>query len=150
MISCNAWVISATLLSIAVLSSRKQSTKRCILKWAFSASVFIFFHNQRVVSCIKIVRRHNFVTIEKWSDFWCKLILTLHLYIMNWIFSLSNARSIVVSWLWIFLVIVSDSSSSFNLTFVMMSSKAFIAVWRVKHLLSESCLDDTINEDQSW
>ncbi len=139
MISCNAWVISATLSFIAVLSSRKQSMKRCILKWAFSASVFIFFYNRRVLSCMKNVRRHNFVTIEKWSDSWCRSILILHLCIMNWIFSLSNARFIVVSWLWVSLVIMFDSSSSFSLAFVMMSSRAFIAVWWVKHLLSLQC-----------
>ncbi len=99
MISCNAWVISVTLSFIAVLSSRKQSIKRCIIRWVFSASVFIFFYNRRVVSCMKDVRRHNFVTIERWSNFWCKSVLILHLYIMNWIFSLSNTRFIVVSWL---------------------------------------------------
>ncbi len=85
---CSTWVISATLSSIAVLSSRKRSTGRCILRWAFSASVFIFFHNRRVVSCTKDVRRHNFVAIERWSDSWCRLVLTSHLCIMNWIFSL--------------------------------------------------------------
>ena len=135
MISCSAWVISVTLSSIIVLSSRKRSMRKCILRWAFSASVFIFFHNRRVVNCMKNVRRHNFMTIERWSDFWCRLILILHLCIMNWIFLLSNARFIVVSWLRIFLVIVPDSSSSSSLAFVMMSSRAFIAVWWVKHLL---------------
>ncbi len=135
MISCSTWMISATLSSIAVLSLREWSTKKCILKWVFSASVFIFFHNQQVVSCTKDVRKHNFVTIERWSDFWCRLILILHLYIMNWIFSLSNAKSIVVSWLWVSLVIMSDSSNSFSLMFVMMSSRASVAMWQVKHLL---------------
>ncbi len=43
---------------------------------------------------------------------------------------------IVVSWLWVSLVIVSDSSSSFSLAFVMMFSKASVAMWWVKHLLS--------------
>ncbi len=113
--------------------------KRCILRWVFIASVFIFFHNRQVVSCMKNVRRHNFVTIERWSNFWCRLIFILHLYIMNWIFSLSNARFIVVSWLWVSLVIMSDSSSSSSLAFVMMSSIAFNAVWWVKHLLSFQC-----------
>ena len=136
---CNIWVISTTLSSIAVLLFKEQSMKRCILKWAFSASVFIFFHNQRVVSCMKDVRRHNFVTIERWSDFWCRSVLILHLYIMNWIFSLSNTRSIVVSWLWVSLVIVPDSSSSFSLAFVTMSSRVSVAVWWVKHLLSSQC-----------
>ena len=128
MISCNTWVISATLSFIAVLLSRKWSMRRCILKRVFSASVFIFFHNQWVVSCMKNVCRHNFVTIERWSNLWCRSILILHLYIMNWIFSLSNARFIVVSWLWVSLVIVSDSSSSSSLAFIIMSSKAFITV----------------------
>ena len=105
----------------------------------FSASVFIFFHSQRVMSCMKNVHKHNFVTIERWSDLWCRSILILHLYIMNWIFSLSNTRFIVVSWLWVFLVIVSDSSSSFSLAFIMMFSRAFIAVWWIKHFLPSQC-----------
>ncbi len=128
MISCNAWVISTTLSFIAVLSSRKWSMKKCIFKWAFNASVFIFFHNQQVVSCMKDVHKHNFVIIERWSDFWCRLIFILHLYIMNWIFLLLNAKFIVVSWLWISLVIVSDSSSNFNLIFIMMFSKASVTM----------------------
>ncbi len=128
MIFCNAWVISATLSFIAVLSSRKHSTRRCILKWVFNASMFIFFYNQWVVSCIKDVCRHNFVTIKRWSDFWCKLILILHLCIMNWIFSLSNAKFIAMSWLWVSLIIVSDSSSNLSLVFVMMFSKVSITM----------------------
>ena len=155
MTSCNAWVISATLSSIAVLSSRKQLTKRCILRWVFSASVFIFFHNRQVVSCMKNVRRHSFVKIERWSDSWCRSVLILHLCIMNCIFSLSNARSIVVSWLWVSLVIVSDSSSNFSFAFVIMFNKASVAVWWVKHLLSSQCewcrfKSSTINCSQSF
>jgi len=132
-------VISATLSSIAVLSLKKQSMRRCIFRWAFSASVFIFFHNWRVVSCMKDVHRHNFMTIKRWLNFWCRLILILHLCIMNWIFLLSNAKFIVVSWLWVSLVIVSDSSNSFSLAFVMMFSRASVAVWWVKHLLLSQC-----------
>ncbi len=112
MISCNTWVISATLSFIAVLLSRKWSMRRCILRWVFSASVFIFFHNRWVVSCTENVHRHSFMIIERWSNFWCRSIFILHLYIMNWIFLLSNARFIVVSWLWISLMIMFDSSSS--------------------------------------
>jgi len=132
-------VISATLSSIAVLSLRKWLMRKCIFKWVFNASVFIFFHNQWVVSCMKNVHKYNFMTIEKWSNLWCRLILILHLYIMNWIFLLLNAKSIVVSWLWVFLVIVSDSNNSFSLAFIIMFSKAFITMWWVKHLLSSQC-----------
>ncbi len=139
MTSCNAWVISATLSSIAVLSFKEWSTRKCILKWVFSVSMFIFFHSQWVISCMKNVRKHNFMTIERWSNSWCRSVLILHLYIMNCIFLLLNARFIVVSWLWIFLVIMFNSSNSFNLTFVMMFSKASITMWWVKHLLSFQC-----------
>jgi len=132
-------VISTTLSSIAVLSFKEWLTKRCILKWVFSASMFIFFHSRRVVSCMKNVRRHNFMTIERWSNSWCRSVLILHLCIMNCIFSLSNAKFIVVSWLWVSLVIVSDSSNSFNLAFIMMFSRASVTVWWVKHLLSLQC-----------
>ncbi len=118
---------------------KKQSMKRCILKWIFSVSVFIFFHNWWVVSCMKNVRRYNFVTIKRWSNFWCKLIFILHLYIMNWIFLLSNAKFIVVSWLWVFLIIMFNSSNSFSLAFIMMFSRASVAVWWVKHFLSSQC-----------
>jgi len=139
MISCNIWMISTTLSFIAVLLSRKWLTRRCIFKWVFSASVFIFFHNRQVVNCMKNVHKHIFMTIERWSNFWCRSILILHLCILNWIFSLSNARFIVVSWLWVSLVIMPDSSSSFNLVFITMSSRTFVAVWWVKHLLSSQC-----------
>jgi len=132
-------VISVTLSFIAVLLLRKRSTRRCILKWAFNASVFIFFHNRWVVNCTKNVCRHNFVTIERWSDSWCKSVFILHLCIMNCIFSLSNAKFIVVSWLWISLIIVSDSSSNFSLAFIMMSSKASVTMWWVKHFLPSQC-----------
>ena len=121
------------------MSFKEWSMRKYILRWAFSASMFIFFHSQRVMSCMKNVHRHNFVIIERWSDSWCRSVLISHLCIMNCIFSLSNARSIVVSWLWVFLVIVSDSSSSFNLAFVMMFSRASVAVWQVKHLLPSQC-----------
>ncbi len=136
MISCNIWMISITLSFITVLSLRKQLIRRCILKWVFNAFVFIFFHNQWVVSCIRNVCKHNFMIIERWSNFWCKLILILHLCIMNWIFSLSNAKFIVVNWLWVFLIIMFNLSSNFSLAFVMMFSRAFITMWWVKHLLS--------------
>ncbi len=132
-------MISITLSSIAVLSLKEWSIRKCILKWAFSVSVFIFFHNQRVVSCMKNVRRHSFMTIERWLDSWCRSVFILHLCIMNCIFSLSNAKFIVVSWLWISLVIMSDSSNNFNLVFIIMFSRVSIAVWWVKHLLFLQC-----------
>ncbi len=111
---------------------------------------------------MKDVHRHNFVTIERWSNFWCRSVLISHLYIMNWIFSLLNTRFIVVSWLWVSLVIMSDSSNNFSLTFVMMSSKASVTVWWVKHFLSSqyewcrlksstiSCLQSSLISSFKW
>jgi hypothetical protein len=101
--------------------------------------MFIFFQSQRVENCMKNVYKHNFVTIERWFKLWCKSILTLHLYIMNYILSLSKIKSIVMSWLWIFQVIVSDLSRSFNCTFVTTFNKALIAAWWKKHLLYFQC-----------
>ncbi len=132
-------MISATLSFITVLSLRKWLTRKCVLKWVFSASVFIFFHNWWVVNCMKDVHKHNFMIIKRWSNFWCKLIFILHLYIMNWIFSLLNAKFIVVNWLWVFLVIVFNSSNNFNLMFITMFSRISITMWWIKHLLSSQC-----------
>ncbi len=136
MTSCNIWVISVTLSFIAILLSRRWSMKRYILKWAFNVSVFIFFHNQWVISCMKNVCKHSFMIIERWLNSWCRSVLILHLYIMNCIFLLLNAKFIVVSWLWVFLIIVFNLSNSFSLMFVTMFSKASVIVWWVKHLLS--------------
>ena len=128
----------------------------------FSAFVFIFFYNQWVVSCMKDVHKHNFVTIERWSDFWCRSVFILHLYIMNWIFLLSNAKFIVVSWLWVSLVIVFNSSNSFSLVFITMFSKTSVTVWWIKHLLSSqyewcrlksstiSCLQSSLISSFRW
>jgi len=99
----------------------------------------IFFQSWWVKNCIEIVCKFSSVIIERWSDFWCKLIHTLHLHVINCIFSLLKIKSIIVNWLWILQVIVSDFSSSFSLAFVMMFSRISAIICQVKHLHSFQC-----------
>ena len=98
-----------------------------------------FFQSWRVEDCTEIVCRFNSVTIEKWSDFWCKLIHTSHLHVIDCIFSLLKTKSIVVNWLWASWVIMSDFSSSFSLAFVMLFNKVSIIVCWTKHLYLSQC-----------
>ncbi len=101
--------------------------------------MFIFFQSRRVKDCTEIVYKFSSVTIERWSDLWCKSIRTSHLHIIDCIFSLLKIKSIVVNWLWVSRVIMSDFSSSSSLAFVMMFSRVSVIVCRVKHLCFSQC-----------
>ena len=101
--------------------------------------MFIFFQSRWVEDCIEIVCKFNSVIIERWSDLWCKSIRTLHLHVIDCIFSLLKTKSIVVNWLWVSRVIVSDFSSSLSLAFVMTFNRVSIIVYWVKHLHLSQC-----------
>ncbi len=62
-----------------------------------------------------------------------------YLHIINCIFSLLKTKFIIINWLWILQVIVSDFSSSLNLAFVMTFSKVLIIICWVKHLHFSQC-----------
>ncbi len=98
-----------------------------------------FFQSQWVKDCTEIICRFNSVTIERWSDLWCKLIRTLHLHVIDCIFSLLKTKFIIVNWLWVLQVIMPDFSSSFSLAFVMMFSRISIIICWVKHLHLSQC-----------
>jgi len=128
-------ITSYTLSFIIILLFKEWFNERCICRYALNASVFIFFHNHRVEDCTEVVCEHSSVTIKRWFNSWCRLMRTLHLHIMNCIFSLFKTKSIVVNWFWVLQVIVSDFSNNFSLALVMMSSKLLTAaVYQVKHL----------------
>jgi len=93
-----------------------------------------FFHSHWVENCTEVVYKQSSVTIERWFDSWCRSICILHLHVMNCIFSLLKTKLIVVNWLWVLRVIMSDFSSNFSLALIMMSSKLLIAACQVKHL----------------
>ena len=134
MIFCSILITLHILSFIIILLFKEWFNERCICKYALNASVFIFFHNHQVDNCTEVVYRHSFVIIERWFNSWCRLMCTLHLHVMNCIFSLLKTKSIVVNWLWVLQVIVSDFSNNFNLMLIMMSSKLLIAACWVKHL----------------
>ncbi len=98
-IFCNILITLHTLLFIIILLFKEWLDKRCICRYALNASVFIFFHNHQVEDCIEVVYKHSSVTIKRWFNSWCKLMHTLHLHVMNCIFSLLKTRLIVVNWL---------------------------------------------------
>ncbi len=127
MISCNILITLHTLSFIIVLLFKERFNKRCICKYTLNSSVFIFFHNHWVEDCTEVVCRQSSVTIERWFNSWCRSMHILHLHVMNCIFSLLKTKSIVVNWLWILQVIVSDFSNNFSLALVMMLSKLLIA-----------------------
>ncbi len=114
MIFCNVLITLHTLSFIIILLFKKRFDERCICRYALNASMFIFFHSHWVEDCTEVVCKHSSVTIEKWFNSWCRLMHTLHLCIMNCIFSLLKTRSIVVNWLWVLQVIMSDFSNNFN------------------------------------
>jgi len=134
MIFCSILITSHTLMFIIVLLFKERFDERCICRYALNASVFIFFHSHQVEDCTEVVCRHSFMTIKRWFNSWCKSMCTLHLLIMNCIFSLLKTRSIIVNWLWVLQVIVSDFSNNFSLALIMMSSKLLTAACWVKHL----------------
>ena len=101
--------------------------------------MLIFFQSQWVEDCTEIVCKFNSVTIERWSDLWCKSVYTLHLHVIDCIFSLLKTKSIVVNWLWVSRVIVSDFSSSLSFAFVMTFNRVSIIVYWVKHLHLSQC-----------
>ncbi len=127
MISCNILITLHILSFIIILLFKERFNERCIHKCALNASVFIFFHNYWVEDCTEVVCRQSSVIIEKWFNSWCRLMRILHLRVMNCIFSLLKTKLIVVNWLWILQVIMSDFSNNFSLTLVMISSKLSIA-----------------------
>ncbi len=98
-----------------------------------------FFQSQRVKNCTEIFCKFSSVTIKKWSDFWYRSIHTSHLRVINCIFSLLKTKFIIVNWLWILRVIVSDFSSSFNLAFIITFSRISIIICQVKHLRLSQC-----------
>ncbi len=115
------------LLFIIILLFKEWFNKKCICRYALNASVFIFFHNHQVKDYTDVVYKQSFITIEKWFNSWCKSMHILHLHVMNCIFSLLKTKSIVVNWLWVLQVIMSDFSNNFSLTLVIISSKRLIA-----------------------
>ncbi len=157
MIFCNILITLHIHSFIIILLFKKWFDERCICKYMFNASVFIFFHNHWVEDCTEVVCKQSFITIKRWFNSWCKSMHILHLHIMNYIFSLLKTKSIVVNWLWILQVIVSDFSNNFSLVLVMMSSKLLITACWVKHLhffqwkwcklkfLMISCLQSSLN-----
>ncbi len=134
MISCNILITLHILSFIIILLFKEQFNERCICRYAFNASVFIFFHNHWVENCTEVVCKQSSVTIERWFNSWCRLMRILHLHVMNCIFSLLKTKSIIVNWLWVLQVIMSDFSNNFSLALVTMSSKLSIAACWVKHL----------------
>ncbi len=99
MIFCNILITLHTLLFIIILLFKEWFNERCICKYALNASVFIFFHNHQVEDCTEVVYKHSFMIIERWFNSWYKSMHTLHLHIMNCIFSLLKTKSIIVNWL---------------------------------------------------
>jgi len=134
MIFCSILITSHTLLFIIILLFKEWFNERCVCRYALNAFVFIFFHNHWVEDCTEVVYRHSSVTIERWFNSWCRSMCTSHLHIINCIFSLLKIKSIVVNWLWILQVIMSDFSNNFSLMLIMMSSKLLTAACWVKHL----------------
>ncbi len=114
MIFCNILITLHILSFIIILLFKEWFNERCICRYALNASVFIFFHNHQVEDCTEVVCRHSSVTIKRWFNSWCKLMCTSHLHVMNCIFSLLKTRLIVVNWLWVLQVIMSDFSNNFN------------------------------------
>jgi len=133
MIFCNILITLHILSFIIILLFKRWFNERCICKYALNASVFIFFYNHQVEDCTEFVYRYNSVTIERWFNSWCRLMHTLHLHVINCIFSLLKTKLIVVNWLWVLQVIMSDFSNNFSLTLVIMSSKLLIIACWVKH-----------------
>ncbi len=99
MIFCNILITLHTLSFIIILLFKERFDERCICKYAFNASVFIFFHNHWVEDCTEVVCKQSSVIIKRWFNSWCKLMCILHLHVMNCIFSLLKTKSIVVNWL---------------------------------------------------
>jgi len=97
MIFYNILITLHILSFIIVLLFKEQFNKRCICKYTLNASVFIFFHNHQVEDCTKVVCKHSSIIIKRWFNSWCKLMCTLHLHVMNCIFSLLKTKSIIVS-----------------------------------------------------
>ncbi len=108
MIFYNVLITLHTLSFIIILLFKEWFDERCICRYALNASVFIFFHNHQVEDYTEVVCRHSFMTIKRWFNSWCKLMCTLHLHVMNYIFSLLKTRLIVVNWLWVLQVICND------------------------------------------
>ncbi len=136
MISCNILITLYILLFIIILLFKERFDKRCICRYSLNASVFIFFHSHWVEDYTEVVCKQSSVTIKRWFNSWCRLMCILHLHVMNCIFSLLKTKSIIVNWLWILQVIMSDFSNNFSLALVMMSSKLLIIACQVKHLHS--------------
>ncbi len=136
MIFCNVLITLHILSFIIILLFKKRFNEKCICKYTFNVSVFIFFHSHWVEDYTEVVYKQSFMTIERWFDSWCKSMHILHLHIMNCIFSLLKTKSIIVNWLWILQVIMSDFSNNFSLMLVTMSSKLLIIACWVKHLHS--------------
>ncbi len=134
MIFCNILITLHTFLFIIILLFKEWFNERCICRYALNASVFIFFHNHQVEDCTEVVCKHSFMIIKRWFNSWCRLMCILHLHVMNCIFSLSKTKSIVVNWLWILQVIMSDFSNNFSLMLVMMSSKLVRSQHRASHM----------------
>ncbi len=84
---------------IIILLFKERFNERCICRYALNVSVFIFFHNHQVEDCTEVVCKYSSVTIKRWFNSWCRSMCTLHLHVMNCIFSLLKTRSIVVNWL---------------------------------------------------
>jgi len=101
MIFYNILITLHTLSFIIILLFKEWFNERCICRYALNASVFIFFHNHQVENCTEVVYKHSSVIIEKWFNSWCRLMRTLHLHVMNCIFSLLKIKLIVVNWSWI-------------------------------------------------
>ena len=101
--------------------------------------MFIFFQSRWVENCTEIVYRFNSVIIKRWSDFWCKSIHTSHLRVIDCIFSLLKTKFIIINWLWVSRVIMSDFNSSLNLAFVISFSRILIIICRAKHLCFSQC-----------
>ncbi len=121
---------------IIILLFKERFDERCICRYALNASVFIFFHSYWDEDCTEVVCKQSSVTIKRWFNSWCRSMRILHLHVMNCIFSLLKTRLIVVDWLWVLQVIVSDFSNNFSLVLVTTSSKLLIAACWVKHLHS--------------
>ncbi len=136
MIFCSILITSHILLFIIILLFKEWFNERCICRYALNASVFIFFHNHWVEDCTEVVYKQSSVTIERWFNSWCRSMCILHLHVMNCIFSLLKTKLIIVNWLWILQVIMSDFSNNFSLVLVIMSSKLSIAACWMKHLYS--------------
>ena len=96
-IFCSILITLHTLSFIIILLFKERFNERCIRRYALNASVFIFFHSHQVEDCTKVVCKHSFMTIKRWFNSWCKSMRTLHLHVINCIFSLLKTRLIVVN-----------------------------------------------------